>query len=127
MKWWIALPILFAITLVVVVNGTTDRTLEYSLTELITNNEKLTEINIQRHKIKDFIKRVGYFYGYVVPEIQWINANYSTMHDHTTHWGTMVIEEEAVTHFELLNGYLDYVIDTTIMDAIDSDSISTSY
>ena len=127
MKWWIDLPILLAITLVIAVKGTTDRTLDYSLSELITSNEKLTEINIQRHKIKDFIKRVGYFYGYVVPEIQWFNANYSVMHDHETHQGTMVIEEVAVRHFEQLNGYLDYVLDYSVMDAIDSDSISTSY
>ena len=128
MNWCIFLSFLVAIT-IFTANGTdpNDRSFDYSFEELVTSNGKLAEINIQRYKFKDFIKRWGYFYGYVIPEIKWMNANYSVMHDHSTVSHTMVIEEEAVRHFEQLNGYLDYVIDSTIMDAIDSASISVSY
>ena len=125
MKLWIFISSLLVIT-VIVVNGT-ENSLDYSFDELITSNGKLAEINVQRYKIKDFIKRWGYFYGYVVPEIQWHVGNYSVYHDHSKQSNTSVIEEEAVRHFEQLNGYLDYVIDTQIMDAINSDSISVSY
>ena len=128
MKFLILSSFILAISFIII-HGTSpiDRSLDYSFEELETSNDKLTEINIQRHKIKDFIKRWGYFYGYVVPEIQWMNANYSVYHDHTTVSHTMVLEEEAVRHFEQLNGYLDYVIDSQIMDAINSDSIDVTY
>ena len=70
MKFLILSSFILAISFIII-HGTSpiDRSLDYSFQELETSNDKLTEINIQRHKIKDFIKRWGYFYGYVVPEI----------------------------------------------------------
>ena len=116
MKWWI-ISILI-VTTIVAVGGT--RYPDYSLAKLVEENDLLTEINVQRKKVANFIERWGNFFGYVIPEIQWHNTKYSTSHAHSEHSPTMIIETECVKHFEALNGYLDYVIDTTAMDRITS-------
>ena len=114
MKLWI-LSILIA-TIIVAVGGTQHR--DYSVSKLVENNDLLTEINVQRKKVANFIERYGNFFGYVIPELQWHNKKYSTSHNHADHSSTMIIETECVTHLEQLNGYLDYVIDTRTMDSI---------
>ena len=117
MKWWI-LSILITTTIVVV--GGTESNPDYSLAKLVENNELLTEIDVHRRKVDNFIERWGNFFGYVVKEVQWHNQKYSRSHEHSTHSPTMIIEEECVTHLEELNGYLDYVVDTRTMDSITS-------
>ena len=95
------------------------RRLDYSLQELVTSNEKLREIHIQHKKVEDFIIRWGYFYGYLVDEIIWMNNKFGTTHDHgKTHAGNMIIDTECVTKLETFNGYLDYIVNTDTMDAI---------
>ena len=95
------------------------RMLDYSLQELVTSNEKLTEIHIQHTKVEDFIQRWGYFYGYPVDEIIWMNNKFGKKHDHgKTHDHTMIIDTECVTKLETFNGYLDYIVNTDTMDAI---------
>ena len=116
MKWWI-LSILITAT-IVAVGGEQHR--DYSLSKLVENNDLLTEINVQRKKVSNFIERWGNFYGYVIPELKWYHTKFtgSQSHRHSDHSPTMVIETEVVTHLEQLNGYLDYVIDTKKMDSI---------
>ena len=115
MNWWILSLVI--VTTIVVVGGAKEGH-DYSLSKLEYNNDKLEEIKVQRKKVANFIERWGNFYGYVIPEIQWHNIKYALSHDHATHSPTMIIEMECVTHLEMLNGYLEYVVDTKKMDSI---------
>ena len=112
---------LFATAAVVVVGE--ERYMDHSLSKLVTNNDKLTEINVQRKKVANFIERWGYFFGYIVDEIIWMNEEFSTKHEHKDHSGTLVIETDCVTHLEKFNGYLDYMIDSSAMDNIISQDL----
>ena len=116
MKCWIIL-ILIATT-IVAVGGT--RYPDYSLAKLVENNALLTEINVQRQKVANLIERWGIFFGYVLPDIEWFYETYGTSHSHSDQSPTAIIETESVARLEKLNGYLDYVIDTTTMDSITS-------
>ena len=111
--------IIFAVlSTLAMVQGETRR-LDYSLQELVTSNDKLREIHIQHKKLEDFILRWGYFYGYLIDEILWMNNKFGTTHDHAkTHAGNMIIDTECVTKLETFNGYLDYIVNTDTMDAI---------
>ena len=82
------------------VEGT--RTMDYNVQKLGVSNDKLTEINIQRKKVDDFIERWGFFFGYVAPEVHWHNQKYSKAHEHSGHSPRMVIETDCVKHFEQL-------------------------
>lgn len=110
------LSLIFA-TAAFVVSG--ERLMDYSLAQLVNNNDKLTQINVERKKVANFVERWGYFFGYLIEEIIWCNKKFAKAHDHSdSHSGTMIIETEAVTHLEQFNGYLDYMIDTSKMDSI---------
>ena len=113
---WSLLLLLVATAVVVVAE---QRYIDYSLAQLTANNKKLEQINVQRKKVEDFTKRLGYFYGYVIPEIQWLNTEFAKeIVVESEYKGPLLIATEVVAHIETLNGYLDWVLDTSAMDNI---------
>ena len=112
------LPVAIAVTAFITV-ATTERLIDYSLAQLVSSNDKLDAINVHRKKVGDFVTRWGYFFGYVVDEVEWMNHEFSEKHGHDEeHSPTRIIEAKVVSHFEKLNGYLDFVLDTSVMDRI---------
>ena len=86
------------------------RYLDYSLQELKTANEKLSEISLQSRKVDDFVLRWGYFFGYCIKEIQWITHELQEHHhmihsDHSGHW---IIDTEWVRFTKNWRIYLKF-------------------
>ena len=123
MKWW-ALTIFLGSTVAVVGEHTAGfehkvpPTLSNSAKEMETTNDKLDEVDVHGRKIDDFITRIGYFYTYCMPKIEKIIEILGEEHQHSEHSGTLIIDDWMVAHFEELNGYMDWVIDTSSMDSI---------
>ena len=113
------LAVMMVISCFFVATSKSERRLDFSLEQLISNNEKLREINVQRKKVDEFVRRWGYFHGYVLPLILDLEAKGFTFpYEGNGDNGFLLLEADIAEKLEAMNAYLDWVIDTKNMDDI---------
>ena len=113
------LAVMMVVLCFFVVTSKSERRLDFSLEQLILNNEKLREINVQRKKVDEFVRRWGYFHSYVLPLIIDLEAKGFTFpYEGNGDNGFLLLEADVAEKLEAMNAYLDWVIDTKNMDDI---------
>ena len=113
------LAVMMVISCFFVATSKSERRLDFSLEQLISNNEKLREINVQRKKVDEFVRRWGYFHRHVLPLIIDLEAKGFTFpYEGNGDNGLLLLDADVAEKLEAMNAYLDWVIDTKNMDDI---------